>query len=369
MPWAKRFLVARETIRTHPVIVATTAATGGVLLGGFVAFQLLAMPKLPIDGASDAHAAIETKAVTKPSTEAKAAPKPAPETTGSAPARESVASADCDQQTWPHLSRDCLDEFRAKNRAPRVVSTDKLDKLDKPTVAAIEAQAPAADTEAKLAAPAPWAPAVASPAPLAITPSPMRAASAAVPAAAPPPVVVAVATPEPVAAPAPTVAITDAANAQPPAQSTLKVDQKQRAERAAKKEREKYERALRKENDRIARQAKRQPRPQDLDNDDTTVATNDFGERAFDDRAERRASDDRATRRNSDGRADRRVDRSRIVERWTERDYDVPNSRGDGQRRVTVIRRDGSGGASFSSASRGGGLFESFFGMGGGRDD
>ena len=35
---------------------------------------------------------------------------------------------------------------------------------------------------------------------------------------------------------------------------------------------------------------------------------------------------------------------------WTERDYDVPASNGDGQRRVTVIRRGG------------GGLFESLFG-------
>ena len=51
--------------------------------------------------------------------------------------------------------------------------------------------------------------------------------------------------------------------------------------------------------------------------------------------------------RNS-GRSDRRS--RRIVERWTERDYDVPDSRG-GRRQITVIRRNS-----------GGGLFESLFG-------
>ena len=57
-------------------------------------------------------------------------------------------------------------------------------------------------------------------------------------------------------------------------------------------------------------------------------------------------SDDRA----SDGRS------RRVVERWTERDYDVRDSNGDGQRRVTVIRREG------------GGLLENLFGMGRDRD-
>ena len=70
-------------------------------------------------------------------------PKPRPRRSPSprppAPLRPATASAstDCDQQTWPHLSRACMEEMRGKNRAPRVISTDKLDK---PTVTAIEAR-------------------------------------------------------------------------------------------------------------------------------------------------------------------------------------------------------------------------------------
>ena len=54
------------------------------------------------------------------------------------------------QQTWPYLSRVCMDEYRSKNRPARVISTDKLDK---PTVTAIEAQPPTA-AETKPAVPA-----------------------------------------------------------------------------------------------------------------------------------------------------------------------------------------------------------------------
>ena len=130
------------TIRSS---LSTTAATGGVLLGAFVAVQLLATPKLPSDSAM-ALAAVETKAAPKPVDEIKPAPKPVAETTGSAPAGESVASADCEQQTWPHLSRVCMEEYRAKNRSARVVTTDKLDK---PTITAIETQPPAASDGAR----------------------------------------------------------------------------------------------------------------------------------------------------------------------------------------------------------------------------
>ena len=79
----------------------------------------------------------------------------------------------------------------------------------------------------------------------------------------------------------------------------------------------------------VAKIKEREAAKQEFDDeDDTSVASND--------------SDDRA--------APGRVDRRRIVERWTERDYDVPASNGDGQRRVTVIRRSN------------GGLFEGLFG-------
>jgi hypothetical protein len=71
-----------------------------------------------------------------------------------------------------------------------------------------------------------------------------------------------------------------------------------------------------------------------VDDDGDTFASADPGERVFEDR--------------NSSRGDRRS--RRIVERWTERDYDVPDSRG-GRRQVTVIRRNS-----------GGGLFESLFG-------
>ena len=163
MPFAKRNSLMNETVRNHPVIVATTAASGGVLLGAFVVFQLFAAPQPQhLDGT--AQAAVETKAAP---TQVKAQA----ETTGSAPASESdaskVASSECDQQTWPYLSRACIEETRAKKGGPRVVSTDKLDK---PTVAAIETP-PQSNDDVALAAPAPAAPAVSSPTPPVVAPA------------------------------------------------------------------------------------------------------------------------------------------------------------------------------------------------------
>jgi hypothetical protein len=39
MPSARRFALLRDTMRNHPVIVASSAASVGVLLGAFVAVQ------------------------------------------------------------------------------------------------------------------------------------------------------------------------------------------------------------------------------------------------------------------------------------------------------------------------------------------
>ena len=94
---------------------------------------------------------------------------------------------------------------------------------------------------------------------------------------------------------------------------------------------------------RAAKKAKRKPKPEprgpakhDMEDGGTTVASGNANDRAPADRAARRP------------------DRSpRIVERWIERDYDVPSARGDGRRRVTVSRRGG------------GGIFENLFGGGG----
>ncbi len=108
---------------SHPIIVASGAATAGVLLGAFVAVQLLAPPEKLDAGATSPRAAVETRPA-----------PPIAETTGSAPSAETAKSdgavADCDKQTWPYLSRDCM-----KNGGARVMTTDKLDSS---TVRAIE---------------------------------------------------------------------------------------------------------------------------------------------------------------------------------------------------------------------------------------
>ena len=95
--------------------------------------------------------------------------------------------------------------------------------------------------------------------------------------------------------------------------------------------------AKQEKHERVAKKAKRKPKaepkaqPKDESNDDDDhVASADADDRPSDDRV----------RRSTRGRADRR----RIVERWTERDYNVPSTDGRGDRRVTVIRRDNGGG-------------------------
>jgi hypothetical protein len=184
-----------------------------------------------------------------------------------------------------------MEEFRARNRPARVVSTDKLDKR---TVSAIEAQ-PAAADETKLAAPAVWDPSVTAPAALAAPAAPIVTASAPVEAS-----------------PSTPAAAPEAAAAEAPEQPAARAEAR---EKHAKKSKPKKLRVRQRHDE------------------DTSVATND---------------DDRDV--------GERRERPRIVERWIERDYDVPNEDGRGRRRVTVVRR-------------GGGLFENLFGMGGGRDD
>jgi hypothetical protein len=322
MPLAKRYSFVNETVRNHPVIVATTAATGGVLLGAFVVFQLFAAPQPPrADGT--AQAAVEAKAAPTPV-------KAQAETTGSAPAGESdaskVASSECDQQTWPYLSRACIEETRAKKGGPRVVSTDKLDK---PTVAAIETPPPQAKDDVALAAPAPWAPAASTPTPPVVAPAVATVGTPKqLPEAAPeaPAGVAAVTPPEPPAAtpPAPAAATPEIArtNSTPASHASASAVKEAAVESKAQS--------------RSAKKAKRKPKPEralaerDANSDDDEVSA---------------ASVER------ESRAARRVDRRRIVERWIERDYDVAADDGGGRRRVIVIRR-------------GGGPFEGLFGMG-----
>jgi hypothetical protein len=288
MPSASRFALLRDTVRSHPVVVASTAASAGVLLGGFVAFQLLAPVHPRADSATATPAAIS----------AKGEAKPAPATTGSAPASERTASADCDNETWPHLSPPCVEEMRNKNRT-RVISTDKLDK---PAVTAIEAAPPEAKPAAPLVA---NTTAVASPSPSSSPPVDLAAAPSAV-----------FATPE-----------------TSPAAVTSAVPQP--TQPSAEPEPKKEKRVATKSKRKPKSEAKTIPAKQESDDDDDAPSTTASA-------VVSRDSDDRVS--------ERRVDRRRIVERWTERDYDVTASNGDGSRRVTVIRRSG------------GGLFEGLFG-------
>jgi len=272
--------------------VALSAASAGVLLGGFVAFQLLASPQPRVDSAA-AQAPVAAKTEVASKTETAPEPKPPAETTGSAPAGERTASTDCDRETWPYLSPPCVEEMRSKHRT-RVISTDKLDTA---TINALQAPSAAPPAEPK-----PAAPAVVDTKPVS-TPSVNRAAAVSPKFAAPE---------QPAATATPPANVTSA----PPPRS------KPSADTEAKKEK------------RIATKTKRKPKletngpaKQESDDDDgeTPVASSTSGSRVADDRSSRR------------------VDRRRIVERWTERDYDVPAYTGDGGRRVTVIRRGGGG--------------------------
>ena len=115
MPSAKRFALLRDTVRNHPVIVASTAASAGVLLGAFVAVQLLATPQPRADSAAAPQAL-----ASKPRRSRSRRRSPSPETTGSAPAeRRAPPRRIATSETWPYLSRACMEEMRSKHRDPR----------------------------------------------------------------------------------------------------------------------------------------------------------------------------------------------------------------------------------------------------------
>jgi hypothetical protein len=290
MASSKRFLVLRETIRHHPLIVASTAATAGVLLGGFVSVQLLDVSQPAAVSPPAPVAAAEVKAE-----------KPVPETTGSAPASENTASAECERQTWPYLSGDCLDEYRRTHRTARVVSTDKLDEQ---TVNSIENPS----ITAEIAAPAPWSPAVASTAPL-------------VPASVTPmaPTISSKAAAEPT--PTTTASVTQSSETEASkSQATAKSEEKEK-HAAANDEKEKH----------AAKKARRKPKserripakPQfDDDSDDGAVAA------AYSDEG-----DDEPVAASRRGRA-------YVVERRGDRGYGMPDEGDRGGRPVIVIQRD-----------------------------
>jgi hypothetical protein len=285
-----------NAVRNHPVIVASWAATAGVLLGGFVTVQVLA-PDRPVEKIGPGTAVAESKSEPKPAAEPVASAG-TEQTTG-----QDVASTRCEQQTWPHLSSDCLDAMGDKNRAARVITTDRIDP---------PAVAPAAP---KPADPVPVKPAVAA-APIPPATSPAAAVAE---------------TPKKKPEPAPASTVFAAPEGAPdklatgaesvPAASAEKVEKKE-----AKQERKKHKRKAR-------------PEPKFIE-----PAEDEDGERAVAvDSSDDEVVDNRRTARVSRAERRRTVER-RIVPRDAD-DEDGPFTDGRGERgeRVIVIRRGGGG--------------------------
>lgn len=170
MPFVNRFvspiappLGSFGLLRNHPVIVASGAAAAGVLLGAFVAVQVLATPEKTAAGAALPQAAAE--------------PRPAPpiaETTGSArvaePARSDVSAGGCDEQTWPDLTRGCM-----KNGGARVDDFPARHDVARSAAPPVQPVAAASDPPATASrAPAPVAAAAAQPDQAAAKPQPKQ---------------------------------------------------------------------------------------------------------------------------------------------------------------------------------------------------
>jgi hypothetical protein len=304
-------------LRNHPFITAAGAASVGVFLGAYVAVQLIGGPVKKDEAARSPQITAETKAApatpVAPAAETKT-PAAAAETTGSAPPRESTAAAaDCDNQTWPYLSRECIEQMQAKKSSPRVITTDRLDEQK---IGAIE---PAPKVEP--------APATVPAAPV----SPPAVAAAPPPAPANPPAVAATPASPPAASTQVTSAVTVGAPSPPGANVAPPPEVKSAAR--TKDARTRKAKAKSKTDSKFADTKARS----DDDDDDDTVAS---------------VGTDRRTVGSGSGRT---------VERWTEQEYSVPASDGRGQRRVTVIRRDNSDrrdSGSFVRHESSGGLFE-----------
>jgi hypothetical protein len=291
----------------------------------------------------------------------------ATETTGSAPAQDNarteetqaaasapapvdtVDAANCREQTWPYIARPCLaNEKGAPNekgeRGVRVISTDKLadpviNVVETPPNAVINRKAAppkAAPPEPPKTQAAASAPATANNPASAEVLSLKSGASlgavaispaAAAPAQTPEPVVAAAPPPteppaRPVVAPAPLQ--------QPAVQATAAVEPQAVPEKRPEKSKRK---AAKRQDDRIREsEGFKTVTTQSDDDDDQPVVE----------------------KKNS------RI-KGRVVERWTERDYNVPSHEGGGTRRVIVTNRDDTDRERSTPTERGGG-FPNIFG-------
>lgn len=268
------------------------------MLGAYVAFQIFAAPVEQRGPGQPAPQPIAQANVDAKTVDAKT-PANTAETTGSAPAKDDVAAADrCRGQTWPNLTRDCMEQMRSR-KPTRTVTTDHGER------AASDAQPSAQSNSA--AAPAPAAnasnTAAAIAPPIAAAPAPQPADNQ-------------VATTPPSTEPAATPANRpDVASAKP-----------------AKSEKHKVKEARRK-------------KPKSEEGDDHAFAYAPYGDRddAWGDRRSLRP----------ENRSDRSR-RERVIVRGEDNGGDRMSERGD--RRVIVIRRDR------DSGFGGGGIFGNLFG-------
>lgn len=152
-------------MKSHPFVFTTTAAAAGVLLGGFVAVQLLGTPAKQDAGAKPAQLALQAKAPPHIAD----VPSQSAETMGSG-SSDVVAAVDCSKQTWPNLSRECLKNGGAVAPADKPVA---------PSIAPVAASTAASGNSPPLVAPPIASTAAAEPAQApaaAIAPAPVQAA-------------------------------------------------------------------------------------------------------------------------------------------------------------------------------------------------
>ena len=325
----------------HPILVATTAASGGVLLGAYVAVQLFASPvqqqgpgasgPQPVAASNASAKAPEPRSEPRlepkaPVPQPKAAVNAAPETTGSAPAKEKedVAAADrCAGQTWPYLSRECTEQMQGNRRATRAMAPDRVDRAAPET-----SVANSADSNAAPSAPA-AAPALSAP----------NTAVASAPPAPPP----AVQPSDPQAStPAPPAAVPAASLSDPQDVASANAATDSAASKAAEKR--KVREAKRK-----AKKPKTEPTTEESDDNALALAARDERNRGEDEWADRA---DRVERRSL--RAESRSDRYRRERAIVSRDGDDDSASERGGRRVIVIGREGRAGF--------GGIFGNLFG-------
>ena len=300
-------------IRRKPAAAAGAAGAIGIVCGGLAvgmwadaSSAVNVAQRKPVETVGSAGPVKQEASLARAETSA-TTPQPAVTASAdkSAATEEKVASsvnADdrCARQTWPYITQDCLTEPAGQRRV-RVITTDKLAA---PMISAIEtSRAQGAHTAGKAVEGSSTAQS-GIPAPATIAPPPGAAKPIEAQVPAPDTKMSSAAAAEQSSRDRATAAAADA-NAAPTATPAEPLQQRLSAKEARKQARDKRKREAK---------SRRMP-PPGLDDEDSVSRASAFAER--------------------DAPA-----RSRIAERWTEREYDVPSYDGTQRRRVIVIRRN-----------------------------